>query len=179
MQDDLKDRTKRFAVRVIRLCEALPKGRTTDVIGGQLLRCGTSVGANYRAACRARSPAEFIAKVGIVEEECDESLFWMELMIEAGLVPEERLSDLMREADSAFYFAQFSILRFGTRLNSFSLFVTTMQPIERTCAAISISREPMGVPCFSKKARSLPYCCAASSPYDDISRGAKNWAKAN
>lgn len=99
MQDDLKDRTKRFALRVIRLCEALPKGRTTDVIGGQLLRCGTSVGANYRAACRARSPAEFIAKMGIVEEECDESLFWMELMIEAGLVPEERLSDLMREAD--------------------------------------------------------------------------------
>ena len=84
MQDDLKDRTKQFALRVIRLCEALPKGRTADVIGGQLLRCGTSVGANYRAACRARSPAEFIAKMGIVEEECDESLFWMELMIEAG-----------------------------------------------------------------------------------------------
>lgn len=99
MQNDLKDRTKQFALRVIRLCEALPKGRTADVIGRQLLRCGTSVGVNYRAACRARSPAEFITKMGIVEEECDECLYWMELMIEAGLMPEERLSDLMREAD--------------------------------------------------------------------------------
>ena len=97
--DDLKDRTKRFGLRVIRLCEGLPKGRTADVICGQLLRCGTSVGANYRAACRARSPAEFIAKMGIVEEECDESLFWMELVIEAGLLPEERLQGLMQEAD--------------------------------------------------------------------------------
>jgi len=86
MQNDLKDRTKRFALRVIRLCEALSKGRTADVIGRQLLRCGTSVGANYRAACRAKSPADFVAKMGIVEEECDECLFWMELMIEAGLI---------------------------------------------------------------------------------------------
>jgi four helix bundle protein len=84
---------------MIRLCEALPKGKTADVIGRQLLRCGTSVGANYRAACRARSPAEFIAKMGIVEEECDECLYWMQLMIEAGLMPEERLNDLKREAD--------------------------------------------------------------------------------
>jgi len=97
--EDLKNRSKRFALRVIRLCEALPKGRTADVIGGQLLRCGTSVGANYRAACRARSNAEFIAKMGIVEEECDESLFWMELVIEAGLLPEEQLKDLMQEGD--------------------------------------------------------------------------------
>ncbi|MEN8751861.1 MAG: four helix bundle protein [Desulfobacterales bacterium] len=70
MKNDLKERTKRFALRVIRLCEALPKGKTADVIGRQLLRCGTSVGANYRAACRSRSPAEFTAKMGIVEEEC-------------------------------------------------------------------------------------------------------------
>jgi len=99
MRNVLKDRTKKFALRVIRLCESLPKGKTANVIGGQLLRCGTSVGANYRAACRARSPAEFIAKMGIVEEECDESLFWMELLIEAGKVPKDRLSDLMQEAD--------------------------------------------------------------------------------
>ncbi|MBW1851200.1 MAG: four helix bundle protein [Deltaproteobacteria bacterium] len=99
MQNDLKDRTKRFALRVIRLCEALSKGRTADVIGRQLLRCGTSVGANYRAACRAKSPADFVAKMGIVEEECDECLFWMELMIEAGLMPKDRLSDLICEAD--------------------------------------------------------------------------------
>jgi four helix bundle protein len=99
MKNNLKDRTKQFALRVIRLCEALPKGKTAKVIGGQLLRCGTSVGANYRAACRARSTAEFIAKMGIVEEECDECLYWMELLIEAALMPDERLRELMREAD--------------------------------------------------------------------------------
>ena len=99
MQNDLKDRTKQFALRVVRLCEALPKGRSADVTGRQLLRCGTSVGANYRAACRARSSAEFIAKMGIVEEECDECLFWMELMIDAGVMPNERLADLIGEAD--------------------------------------------------------------------------------
>ena len=101
MQNDLKDRTKQFALRVVRLCEALPKGRTVDVMGRQLLRCGTSVGANYRAACRARFPAEFIAKIGIVEEECDECLFWMEMMIEAGIMSKERLDDLMGEADES------------------------------------------------------------------------------
>jgi four helix bundle protein len=99
MQNNLKDRTKQFALRVIRLCEALPKGKTAKVIGDQLMRCGTSVGANYRAACRARSTAEFIAKMGIVEKECDECLYWMELLIEAALMPEERFRNLMREAD--------------------------------------------------------------------------------
>ena len=99
MRSDLKDRTKKFALRVIRLCESLPKGKSANVIGSQLLRCGTSVAANYRSACRARSAAEFMAKMGIVEEECDESLFWMELLIEAGIVPNDRLSDLMQEAD--------------------------------------------------------------------------------
>jgi four helix bundle protein len=67
-QKDLKERTKQFALRIIRLVEAFPKARTADVIGRQLLRCGTSVGANYRAACRARSNADFISKMGIVEE---------------------------------------------------------------------------------------------------------------
>ena len=97
--DDLKQRTKAFALRVIRLCELLPKSRTADVIKMQLLRCGTSVGANYRAACRAKSPADFIAKMGIVEEECDECLYWMELLIEANLVEERLLADLMKEAN--------------------------------------------------------------------------------
>ena len=73
--EDFKNRTKTFALRVIRLTEALPKNQTANVIGKQLLRCGTSVGANYRAACRARSTPEFIAKMGIVEEECDESMY--------------------------------------------------------------------------------------------------------
>ena len=70
--NEFKNRTKAFAIRVIRLVEALPKNQTAKVIGNQLLRCGTSVGANYRAACRARSPADFIARMAIVEEECHE-----------------------------------------------------------------------------------------------------------
>ena len=97
--DDIKKRTKDFALRVIRMVESLPKGKTGDVIGRQLLRSGTSVGANYRAACRAKSPADFISKIGTVEEEADESIFWMELLIESGLIHERLLEDLMREAN--------------------------------------------------------------------------------
>ncbi|MEE9402406.1 MAG: four helix bundle protein [Desulfobacteria bacterium] len=96
---NLKERTKEFALRIIEFVETLPRGRTTDVIGGQLLRAGTSVGANYRSSCRARSPADFIAKMGIVEEEADESLYWMELLIEAGIVKPENLEALMKEGD--------------------------------------------------------------------------------
>ena len=84
-----KHRTQQYALRVIRLVDALP----------QLLRAGTSVGANYRAACRGRSAADVIAKLGIVEEEADECLYWMELLIEARLCPAHRLSDLMREGE--------------------------------------------------------------------------------
>jgi len=97
--DEFKNRTKAFAIRVIRQVEALPKNQTAKVIGNQLLRCGTSVGANYRAACRAKSPADFVAKMGIVEEECDESIYWMELIVEAGLMDEKRLIDLKNEAN--------------------------------------------------------------------------------
>jgi four helix bundle protein len=97
--DELKRRTKQFALRVIRLVESLPKGRTADVIGHQLLRSGTSVGANYRAACRAKSNADFISKMGIVEEEADESIYWMELLIESGILRIEKLESLMKEAD--------------------------------------------------------------------------------
>ncbi len=97
--DEFKGRTKAFGLRVVRLVEALPRSRTADVIGKQLLRCGTSVGANYGAACRAKSPADFIAKLKIVEEECDESIYWMELIVEAGLMPENRVADLSKEAN--------------------------------------------------------------------------------
>ena len=90
-------RTKRFALRIIRLVESLPKTGTPGIIGKQLLRSGTSVGANYRAACRARSPAEFCAKLGIVEEELDESNYWMELLVEAAIVREILLTELMKE----------------------------------------------------------------------------------
>lgn len=98
-REELKRRTKQFGLRVIRLVESLPKNRTAEVIGNQLLRSGTSVAANYRAACRAKSKADFISKMGTVEEEADESLYWMELLIEAGIVKQELLEPLMQEAN--------------------------------------------------------------------------------
>ena len=98
-EKDLKGRTQGFALRVIRLTEALPKNRVADVIGRQLLRSGTSVGANYRAACRARSRAEFIAKLGIVEEELDESGYWMELLRAEGIVKADRLHGIQDETN--------------------------------------------------------------------------------
>lgn len=97
--DEFKKRTKAFALRVIHLVDSRPRSRAGSVIGGQLLRAGTSVGANYRAACRARSPADFTAKMGIVEEECDESAYRMELLIEAGIMKEELISGLLDEAN--------------------------------------------------------------------------------
>lgn len=97
--DDLKSRTKRFALRVIKLVESLPKTQTAKVIGNQLLRCATSVGANYRAACRAKSNADFIAKMGIVEEEADESAYWIEMLIETNLVKQNLVADLLDEAE--------------------------------------------------------------------------------
>ena len=90
--------TRAFVSAVVQAVEELPRGRTADVIGLQLLRAGTSVGANYRAACRARSRKEFIAKMGIVEEEADESEFWLGLLLERGLLNAERASLLRREA---------------------------------------------------------------------------------
>ena len=96
---ELKNRFKQFALRIIRLCQSLPKDKTADVIRGQLLRAGTSTGANYRAACRAKSTADFINKLKIVEEELDESLYWMELLIEAEILKEHLLNDLMKEGD--------------------------------------------------------------------------------
>jgi four helix bundle protein len=94
-----KSRTKQLALRVIRLVESLPKSTTGRVIGRQVLRSATSVGANYRAACRAKSVADMIAKLSIVEEEADETLYWLELIVEADLVPEARLRELMQETD--------------------------------------------------------------------------------
>jgi four helix bundle protein len=97
--EDLKKRTKAFALRVMKLADSLPRERSADVIGKQLLRCATSVGANYRSACRAKSTLDFIAKMTIVEEEADESLYWMELLVESNLVQQGKLTDLMNEAD--------------------------------------------------------------------------------
>lgn len=101
MQPDntLRTRTKLFALRIMKLVDALPSTRAGDIIGRQLFRAGTSVGANYRAARRGRSRAEFCAKLGIVEEECDETSYWMELLCESGMVAQESLADLMQEAN--------------------------------------------------------------------------------
>lgn len=96
---ELKDRTRRFAVDVVKLAGELPPTIAGRRIGQQFLDAGTSVAANYRSACRARSHAEFIAKMGIVEEESDETLFWLELMVDSKLVTHERAQKLMKEAD--------------------------------------------------------------------------------
>ena len=95
----LRDRTKRFALRIIRLSQALPRNRETNVIGGQVLRSGTAVAANYRAVGRARSKAEFVAKMGVVVEEADETVFWLEMLSDAGLVESSRLAPLQKEAN--------------------------------------------------------------------------------
>jgi len=97
--DELKKRTKQFGLRIIQLVEGLPKTKTATTIGNQLLSCGTSVGANYRAACRGRSKAEFIAKLGIVEEEADESAYWLEMLVEAKVLKLDSVAGLLAEAD--------------------------------------------------------------------------------
>jgi four helix bundle protein len=96
---EFKHQTRTLGLRVIKLVESLPRTRTADVIGRQALRSATSVGANYRAACRGRSPAEVVAKLGVVEEEADETLYWLEMLIEAGVIKQAQLTSLMKEAD--------------------------------------------------------------------------------
>jgi four helix bundle protein len=98
-REEMKLRTKTYANRIVKLCSALPAGWIAQTLGKQLLRSGTSVGANYRAVCRAKSGLDFINKLRIVEEECDESMFWMELLVENNLVKSSRLNDLMKEAN--------------------------------------------------------------------------------
>jgi len=95
----LKLRTKDFALRVLRLYRSLPRTEESRVLGAQLLRSSTSIGENYRAACRGRSRAEFVAKLGIVLEEADETVFWLELLQEGNVFPAEKMSDLVREAN--------------------------------------------------------------------------------
>ncbi|MGB7599766.1 MAG: four helix bundle protein [Candidatus Sulfotelmatobacter sp.] len=95
----LKARTKTFALRIIRVVRFSPHGAEGRIIGYQLLRAGTSVAANYRAVCRARSRPEFLAKLSIVIEEADESAFWLELLVESGLISEGKLKDLKSEAN--------------------------------------------------------------------------------
>ncbi len=96
---DLRERTKNFALKIIRLVASLPRTREADIIGRQLLKAGTSVGANYREANRARSKAEFRAKIGIVEQESDESLYWLELLKESRITKGALLEELLVKAD--------------------------------------------------------------------------------
>lgn len=98
-REEMKERTKTYANRVVKLCSALPNNWIARTLGKQLLRSGTSVGANYRAVCRAKSTSDFINKLRIVEEECDESLFWMELLVDNKIIKSSRLMGLMKEAD--------------------------------------------------------------------------------
>ena len=95
---ELLERTKQFALRIFKLVGALPQTIQRKAVAAQLIRSGTSVAANYRAACRARSKPEFIAKLGVVEEEADESAFWLELIIETGLLNQRKVTPLLAEA---------------------------------------------------------------------------------
>jgi four helix bundle protein len=98
-REEMKSRTKAYANRVVRVCQALPDHWVSRTLGAQLLRSGTSVGANYRAVCRAKSTADFINKLRIVEEECDESLFWMELLVDNRIITSKKLANLMAEGN--------------------------------------------------------------------------------
>ena len=99
-EKEFKNRTKQIALRVIRLVESLPKTNSAQIIGKQLLRSATSVGANYRAACRGKSEADIIHKLSIVEEEADESLYWLELLVESDIFPEAKLLPLMSDINA-------------------------------------------------------------------------------
>jgi len=94
---ELKERVKKLSLSIIEFSRSLPRNNVTRIIGTQILRSGTSIGANYFSACRARSKAEFISKMGIVEEEADETLYWIEILVESGMVKEETIADLKNE----------------------------------------------------------------------------------
>ena len=96
---EMKDRTKKFSLRVMKMVGSLPNTNVARVIGNQVLRSGTSVGANYRAACRARSKAEFSSRLGVVEEEADETSYWIELLMDGDILPKRRLTPLLTESN--------------------------------------------------------------------------------
>lgn len=98
-KEEFKKRTRAFGLRTIHLVESLPRNQTAQTLGHQLIRAGTSVGANYRAAVRGKSRADFISKMGTVEEECDESIYWIEMLVDAGSVKSTRVADLLDEGN--------------------------------------------------------------------------------
>ncbi len=126
--ETLKNRTKHFALLVIRLCRSVPRSEESRIITRQLLRSATSVAANYRAVCRARSTPDFISKLGIVLEEADETLFWLELLADAGIIAVQKLELPMKEANElvAIFVAS---LRTVKRVEA----ISDMQPFSRVC----------------------------------------------
>ena len=114
-KEELRARTKAFALRVMTLVDALPSRRSANAVANQLVRSGTAVGANYRAACRARSSAEFAAKLGVVVEEADETCYWLELIAEGALLRPTRVKPLLAEANEllAIFSASHGTLRRG------------------------------------------------------------------
>src|SRR5262245_45152447 len=113
-----KQRTKAYALSVMSFTDQLPASRATNIVAGQLLRSGTSVAANYRAACRAKSPADFISKMGTVEEECDESIYWMELLEESGKVKPTAVAGLKKEGSEILAMVVASINTVRARRNN-------------------------------------------------------------
>jgi four helix bundle protein len=117
---ELKSRTKKFAVDIIRLFRSLPRAEDVRIVAKQLLRAGTSVAANYRAVCRARSRAEFIAKIGIVAEEADDTVFWLELLVESGMAQQNLVAPVAKEANEllAIFAASQRTARQGVKIES-------------------------------------------------------------
>ncbi|MFZ4456558.1 MAG: four helix bundle protein [Bacteroidales bacterium] len=116
--DELKKRLKVFALRIIKLSESLPSNNTGKTLGNQIIRSGTSPGANYRSACLGKSDKDFLNKLKMVEEELDETLYWLELIVESGLVKEELLRDLMNENHELLKIIVSSITTMKKKLNS-------------------------------------------------------------
>jgi four helix bundle protein len=116
--EELKKRTKKFGLAIIKLVESLPPSQTTRVIGNQLLRSGLSVGANYRAVCRARSKADFISKAGIVIEEADETSYWLDMLCEAGIISSDKLQPLLQETNELVAILTASVITARANLNS-------------------------------------------------------------
>jgi four helix bundle protein len=135
-EDDLKRRTKLFALRILKLVAALPKTVAGRTIGNQLARSGTSVPANYRAACRARSKAEFISRLGVVEEEADESALWLELIMECELMKKTLVEPLWVEADELV-----AIMTSSRKSAAKSLFSETARRSSRLGPNVSIKNQ--------------------------------------
>jgi len=113
-----KTRTKKLAVAIIREVGRLPKSRAADVIARQIIRSGTSVGANYRAACRAKSTADMVNKMKIVEEECDETAYWIEILVESGLISQEQVNEVYKETNEILAMTVASIKTLRARQSS-------------------------------------------------------------